>query len=405
MTERLYYADAYLEEFDATIVAVVSGPDGRTAAILDRTAFYPTSGGQPFDTGTLERIDQADSPGAVRVVDVVDGTDGAILHVFDGTLTPGQVRGRIDWERRFEHMQQHTGQHVLSAAFERRCQARTESFHLGTASATIDLAQEMSPAQIAAAELAANQVVWEDRPVSVRFVAEGEAANLPLRKETKRSGRLRLVEIDGFDLSACGGTHVSTTGAIGNIAIGSFERFRGGTRVEFRCGIRALRSYRMLRDTVSAASRLLSTNADDLSAATERLQTESSEGRRRIKHLQEKLAAHEAGALADRPENRAQSVVAEALEGWDAIGLKHVASAIAERSGYIAILVSTLEPVSVVVARAADRPVDAASVMKALTGKFGGRGGGRPELAQGGGLTGPAADVVAFARTLITPNS
>jgi alanyl-tRNA synthetase len=324
-----------------------------------------------------------------------------VLHIVEGRVLAGPTYGRIDWDRRFEHMQQHTGQHVLSAAFERTCQARTSSFHLGTSSATIDLAQEVLPAQIAAAELVANRVVWEDRPVSVRFVDESEAANLPLRKEPRRSGRLRIVEVDGFDLSACGGTHVSRTGAIGNISVGSFERFRGGMRVEFRCGIRALESYRLLRDTVSAAARLLSTGLEDLPAATERLQSENNEGRRRIKHLQEKLAGHEASVLAERPANRVASTVIEALDGWDASGLKAVASAIVERAGYAAILASTSAPVSIVVARAPDRSIDAAAIVKALTAKFGGKGGGRPELAQGGGLTAAGADVVLFARTLL----
>ena len=396
MTERLYYTDAYLREFEATIVDVVPVGDGRTAAILDRTVFYPTSGGQPFDTGTL---------GDVRVVDVVDRDDGEVLHVVEGTIARGGTHGRIDWDRRFEHMQQHTGQHVLSSAFERTCGARTVSFHLGAAAATIDLAQEVAPSHIVAAELAANHVVWEDRPVSVRFVDEGEAATLPLRKEPKRSGRLRIVEVDGFDLSACGGTHVSRTGAIGNISIGSFERFRGGMRVEFRCGIRALQSYRALHDTVTVAARLLSTGLEALPAATERLQGENSEARRRLKYLQEKLAGHEAAALAERSDNRQASAVIEALDGWDANGLKTIAAAIAERPGYVAILVSTADPVAIVVARAADRPLDAGAIVKALTAKFGGKGGGRPELAQGGGLNAPAAEVVAFARNLMTPNS
>ena len=392
MTERLYYTNAYLREFDATILEVVSINGSGTGAILDRTAFYPTSGGQPFDTGTL---------GDSRVVDVVDREDGSVLHVIDGTLVPGPTHGRIDWDRRFEHMQQHTGQHVLSAAFERTCQARTASFHLGVSSATIDLVQEVSPAQVAAAELAANRVVWEDRPVSVRFVDESEAANLPLRKEPRRSGRLRIVEIDGFDLSACGGTHVSRTGAIGNISVGSFERFRGGTRVEFRCGIRALQSYRLLRDTVTATARLLSTGPEDLPAATEKLQVESNDGRRRIKHLQERLAAHEAAALAERVENRTTSAVVEALDGWDGNGLKAIATDIAERPGYVAVLASTVEPIAIVVARASDRSIDAAAIVKQLTAKFGGRGGGRSELAQGGGLNAPVADIVAFARRIL----
>lgn len=392
MTDRLYYTDAYVTEFDATVVDLVT-IDGRAAAILDRTAFYPTSGGQPFDTGTL---------GPTRVVDVIDREDGVVLHMIDGQLPAGRAHGRIDWDRRFEHMQQHTGQHVLSAAFERVCQARTESFHLGTASATIDLAREVSLTQISAAELAANDVVWEDRPVLIRFVDAAEAATLPLRKDPTRPGLLRIVEIEAFDLSACGGTHVARTGAIGNISVASSERFRGGTRVEFRCGIRALLGYRALRDTMAAAGRLLSTGADDLPAAIERLQADNKDVRRRVRDLQERLALHEAAAIAGRAASVAgASIVVEALDGWDANGLKTIATAIAERPGHAAILVGGSVPVSIVVARAADVALDAAATLKALTVKFGGKGGGRPELAQGGGLEASPADVVAFARTLL----
>ena len=392
MTDRLYYIDAYLREFDATVVDVVS-VDGRSAAVLDRTAFYPTSGGQPFDTGTL---------GGARVVDVID-QDGVVLHVVDALVGAGPAHGRIDWDRRFEHMQQHTGQHVLSAAFERVCQARTESFHLGSASATIDLAREVTPAQVAAAELAANQVVWEDRPVTIRVADEAEAASLPLRKEPARGGLLRIVEIREFDLSACGGTHVARTGAIGNINVASFERFRGGTRVEFRCGVRALHGYRALRDAVAAGTRLLSTGADGLPAAIERLQTDNKDARRREKGLQERLAQHEAAAMAARAVALAgASVVLEALEGWDANGLKTIAAAIAARPGHAAVLVSGPPPLSLVIARAGDVKLDAAAILKALTAKFGGKGGGRPELAQAGGLQGSAEDVVAAARSLLS---
>jgi alanyl-tRNA synthetase len=393
LTDRLYYTDAYLREFDATVVDVVS-VDGRAAAVLDRTAFYPTSGGQPFDTGSL---------GGARVVDVID-QDGVVLHVVDALVGAGPAHGRIDWDRRFEHMQQHTGQHVLSAAFERVCQARTESFHLGSASATIDLAREVTPAQIAAAELAANQVVWEDRPVTIRFVDEAEAASLPLRKDPVRGGLLRIVEIQEFDLSACGGTHVARTGAIGNINVASSERFRGGTRVEFRCGVRALHGFRALRDTVAAGTRLLSTGADELPAAIERLQTDNKDARRREKALQERLAQHEATAMAARAVTLAgASVVLEALEGWDANGLKTIAAAIAARPGHAAILVSGPAPLALAIARAGDVTLDAAGILKALTAKFGGKGGGRPELAQAGGLQGSAEDVLATARSLFTP--
>jgi alanyl-tRNA synthetase len=387
MTERLYYTDAYLGRFSARVVDL--GDEGRRA-YLDRTAFYPTSGGQPFDTGIL---------GAVRVLEVIDRDDGVVLHVVEGELAPGSVRGSIDWNRRFEHMQQHTGQHVLSAAFDRVAKARTESFHLGTASATIDLAIEVSASQIAAAERAANDVVWENRPVRVRFVDAAEAATLPLRKDPARTGLLRIVEIEGFDVSACGGTHVSRTGAIGNIAVDSSERVRGGTRVQFRCGVRALQGYQALRDGMAAAGRQLSTSATDVPAAIERLQSDNKDARRRISDLQERLALREAAALVARASVSGESsIVLAALDGWDANGLNTIASTIAQQPRHAAILAAGPPPSVVVVARAADVPIDAATIVRALTARFGGKGGGRPELAQGGGLSASADEVIAAAR-------
>ena len=193
------------------------------------------------------------------MVDVFDESDGTVVHVLGddaGSASapePGQpVPGVIDWHRRFDHMQQHSGQHVLSAACDRLFAARTVSFHLGTESSTIDLERELSREDLAAAEAEANRVVWENHPVSIRFVSAGEAAALPLRKETAREGMLRLIDMDGFDLSACGGTHVASTGSIGVIAIGAVERFKGGQRVEFLCGGRAAARFRSMRDTLGA---------------------------------------------------------------------------------------------------------------------------------------------------------
>ena len=393
MTERLYYADPYLAEFDAQVLEVVpAGETGARAAVLDRTAFYPSSGGQPFDTGTI---------GSARVVDVIDREDGVILHVIDGEIGTGRVPGRIDWPRRFEHMQQHTGQHVLSAAFDRLQQARTVSFHLGTASSTIDLEREVKPADIARAEDEANRVVWEDRPVSIRFADAGEAARLPLRKETGREGQLRLIEIEDFDLSACGGTHVRRTGAIGLIAVASSERFRGGTRVEFLCGVRALRGYQSLRDAVAGAVRRISVLPSELPAGIERLQDEARDAKRRIKTLQERLASHEAAQLAGRGEQRGPlHLVVDALDGWDANGLKSVAAAIASMPAHVAVLFSAQAPASIVVARGEGAHVDSSTVLKQILERFGGKGGGRPELAQGGGAAGSPPEWIAFARSL-----
>ncbi len=396
MTERLYYTDPYASEFDAEVLRV-EDHDGRTAAVLDRTAFYPTSGGQPFDTGTL---------GGARVVDVVDGDDGVVRHVVEGTIAAGKVRARIDWARRFDHMQQHTGQHVLSAAFDRIAQARTESFHLGLATSTIDLAREVTPSAIERAEDEANRIVWEDRPVHIRFADAAEAAALPLRKESGRTGTLRLIDVEGFDLSACGGTHVARTGAIGVIAVCGWEKFRGGTRIEFVCGGRALRSHRALRDVVTGSVRALSVVPGELPSAIERLQGELKDARKTIKGLQGDLAVHEAARLAAEAEPAGGArMLVRALAGWDVAGLKTIASSIVEQPGHVAVLfgVDARRPGSsdpgaaIVVARSADVALDCAAVLRAVTEKFGGKGGGRPELAQGGGVGGPIPDAIAFA--------
>jgi len=378
VTERLYYTDAYLAEFDATVVRIVED-QGRPAVVLNRTAFYPTSGGQPFDTGQL---------GNVRVVDVVDADEGQILHVFDGELEVSVVRvdgrdlqivhGTIDWPRRFEHMQQHTGQHVLSAAFDRVAGARTESFHLGSVSSTIDLNRALSASEIERAEDEANRIVWEDHSVGVRFASAEEAAALPLRKESLRTGTVRLIEVPGFDISACGGTHVARTGAIGNIAVDSSERFRGGTRVEFLCGGRALNSYRALRDAIAASVRLVSVLPSDLPGGIERLQLEAKDFKRQIKDLHSRLAVFEGAALADSAQTYGsmRGVVA-AIEGADQAGLKTLATTITARNGHVAVLFSAPGPSAAVIARAADAPIDCAAVLKKLIERFGGKGGGR----------------------------
>lgn len=391
-TDRLYYTDPYLREFDATLVDTVSH-EGQTALVLDRTAFYPTSGGQPHDVGMF---------GDVRVIDVVDAEDGRILHIADRAPSSTTLRGTIDWTRRFDHMQQHTGQHVLSAAFDRLFGVRTESFHLGVESSTIDLAREVSAAEIARAEDQANTVVWENRPVTIRFAGPDEIASLPLRKEPKREGTLRLIQVQDFDLSACGGTHVSRTGAIGIIAVSSFERFRGGSRVTFLCGGRALSGFRLLRDAVAGGVRALSVLPIELPAAIERLHADAKELRKQVRDFQLKAAVQEADRLAGEAVDVAgRKVVTASLPAWDAAGLKAIAAGIAERPGYVAVLVGGPESTPLVVARGSESGVDSGALLRSLLTRHGGRGGGRAELAQGGGLTSPAADVLASARELI----
>ncbi len=403
MTERLYYLDSYLQTFDARLVSI-GDAGGRPGVVLDRTAFYPTSGGQPFDTGTL---------GGARVLDVVEREDGAIVHLVEGEVEVSVSRigdssieivtGHIDWSRRFEHMQQHTGQHVLSAAIDQVCGVRTESFHLGTASATIDLARELTLAEIADAEDLANAVVWEDRPVGIRFVDAEDSSALQLRKESARTGTLRIVDVEGFDVSACGGTHVARTGAIGIIAVSGWERLRGGTRLEFRCGVRALHRHRLLRDTVDAGSRLLSTASEDLPQGIERLQQDGRDLRRRVKDLESRLAGFEADAVAAHAADlHGFRVVAEAVPDADMNAIKTIAQSVASRPGHVVVLLTAASPASVIVARAPNVPVDCGRVLKQLIAHFGGKGGGRPELAQGGGLLARADEIVAAARQLLS---
>ena len=367
----------------------------RLHVVLDQTAFYPTSGGQPFDTGAL---------GPARVLDVIDQDDDQITHVVDRRLDAGmRVTGVIDWTRRFDHMQQHSGQHVLSAAFDRLVHARTESFHLGTLSATIDLAKEVSAKEILSAEDEANRIVWEDRPVSIRVASPDEAASLPLRKTPTRSGPLRLIDIEDFDLSACGGTHVARTGAIGVIAVAGAEKFRSGTRIEFVCGGRALTRFRGWREAFVATQRHLSVAPAELAAGVERLQAESKTLQRTTRALQERLATHEAGALVQRGEHVGdRAVIVEALEGWDAGGIKALAAAAAAAEPKSAIaLFTTTAPALVVIAKGKQGTIDASAVLKTLIARFGGKGGGRPDLAQAGGLIGDSADLIACARELL----
>ncbi len=392
MTERIYYTEPACRSFDAVVTEVVEH-EGAPALVLDRTAFYPTSGGQPFDIGRL---------GTTEVLNTID--DGErVLHVVRARLNAGDaVHGEIDWTRRFDHMQQHTGQHVLSAAFDRLFDNRTMSFHMGGESSTIDLARDVPPADVERAVDEANRVVWEDRPVTIRFVSPEDAARLPLRKEPVREGPLRLIEVSEFDLSACGGTHVARTGEIGLIAVIGAERFRGGTRLTFVCGARALHTLRAYRDAVAGSVRSLSVLPHELPSAVERLQADGKQTRKTIARLQSELAVHEAARLiAASPVVDGVRRAAHVMDGWDAAGLKAIASAMAAQATVAAAIVGTSAPIPLVVARSAGVALDANAVLQQLLKRFGGRGGGKPELAQGAGLAGDPQEIVSVARELL----
>jgi alanyl-tRNA synthetase len=392
-TRRLYYNAPETQSFEATVLRVE--PRGEhTSVWLDQTAFYPTSGGQPFDTGVL---------GSAPVVGVEEDEQGDVVHlVGPGAPTVGTaVHGSIDWVRRFDHMQQHTGQHLLSAVLERTFGARTVSFHLGSESSTIDLDRELTPAQLAQAEDEASRIAWSDVPVTIRYASEEEARQLPLRKEPARTGTLRLIEIEGVDLSACGGTHVARTGAIGQVALASWERFKGGQRVEFLCGGRSLRRFRDLRDASAASIRLLSVLSGELPDGIARLQAELKEQKRLLSATQADLAKYEAAALAASAEALpAAKAVLQIVDG-DAGRLKALASALAAHDRIVAVLVSRATPALAVAARGADVTVSCQELIGALLKTFGGRGGGKPDLAQCGGLNAAPDAIVSAARAFL----
>ena len=290
MTERLYYTDAYCTRFLARVTERVTW-DGRPAVVLDRTAFYPTSGGQPADRGVL---------GGVAVVDVQVRQDDAVVHVLESPLPEDgkEVEGEIDWPRRFDHMQQHTGQHVLSAAFERMLDADTVGFHLGTDVSTIDLnVPRLAPETATSVEGLVNQVLWEDHPVSARFVDSDELATLPLRRPPAVDGPVRVVEIGDFDVNPCGGTHVARTGEIGLVRVARLDYRGDETRVEFLCGSRALRDYRAKSAVVNQLATRLTVGYWELDQAVERLQGEAKQLRSDLRRAHEGLLKVEAAEL------------------------------------------------------------------------------------------------------------
>ena len=313
-----------------------------------------------------------------------------------------KVKGSVDRARRFDHMQQHTGQHILSAAFDRLHKARTVGFHLGAVVSSLDLDKVLGPDSIAAAESEANRIVWEDREVVIRFAPAEEAASLGLRKDPTRIGTLRVIDVADYDRSACGGTHVARTGEIGIIAVRAWEKLRGGLRLEFVCGGRALREYRVVRDAVAGCIRHVSVAPEDLPGAIENMQGESRDLRKIIRGQQEQLAVHEAGVLFSRGTRiGAATVVIESLDGWDQNGLKTLAVSVASRPGVVAALLSASTPALVVIARSIDFAFDSAAVLRALIARFGGKGGGKPEMAQGGGLTGEPQELLSAIRQLV----
>jgi alanyl-tRNA synthetase len=395
-TDRLYYHDSRLLEFDARVISLSERDDGQIAVTLDRTAFYPTGGGQPTDTGTL---------GDARVVDCIDAEDDGVLHVIQGP-TPevgDNVHGKIDWLRRLDHLQQHTGQHILSAAFVQLFDAPTRSFRVLEHECEIDVALgDPTDERIEQAVDLANQIIWESRSIQIRQVTSEEATALPLRKEPAREGELRIIEIAGFDLTPCGGTHAMSTGEVGVIAVRSWERAKGLARIQFVAGVRALADYRKANHAAREVAALFSAGREDSPALVVKIIEDNKKLTRRVGELEEVASRVEAEDLVKQASegepgssstvregsiNEGQAVlIAKVFDDRNADSLKHLALALIAHPHTIALLGSRDGATArMVFARSSDATGDMNALMRDACKMIDGRGGGKPDMAQGGG--------------------
>jgi len=362
VTERLYYADSYLCTFDAEATVA----EGGLRVYLNRTAFYPASGGQLPDHGTLS---------GERVVDVID-EGNEVAHILERPIASGPVAGEIDWVRRFEFMQQHSGQHLFSAVLYELFGFQTVSVHLGDDGATVELAAaEVPESRLRQAETRSNAVIAENRPVAVSF--EDAATATGLRKASEREGPLRIVTIDELDKSACGGTHVRSTGEIGALFVRRTEKIRGHTRIEFVCGAKAVRRARADFDVLSTAGRLLSVSVDDVAATVASLQETAKESAKALRKLQIELAGYQGRELAAAfPGRHWQRTEGPLDESTRSIAQAYVAMA-------PGVFLATSNQTGAILLASSDPNLHCGNRLKELVAASQGRGGGNAQLAQG----------------------
>lgn len=385
MTQRLYYHDSFLYNFDAEVREVTESP--KPGIVLDRTAFYPTSGGQIHDRGVILTGDEQ-----LTVTEVADTADGRVIHYLEASpkqIRPGsRIRGQVDATRRRNHMQQHTGQHVLSAAFIRLYNMPTVSFHMGDDYSSIDLdTPTLSQEQIKNAERHANEIILENRSVAIRFVTREEAGKLGLRKVPPADrNELRLIDIQDFDLNACGGTHVNQTGQIGCILLRRAERTRQGWRVEFVAGQRGVATARRDFSTLTETAGLFSAHIYDVPQQVRKSLTEIRSLRKQRERLLEDLAEAQAAAiLAETREENGRRLVVRTFSDREMDFLKLLAQKLTRLGTQVVALLATTSPQpSLVFAQSTEQSNDLGALMKETASRFGGSGGGSKDLAQGG---------------------
>jgi len=390
MTDRLYYHDSFLHEFEGEITEVVPAVEinGRHGVYLDRTAFYPTSGGQVYDTGWIAPTGYSEK---LRVVEVAETEDGRVVHYIEADKVPQRgtrVRGLIDPARRRDHIQQHSGQHVLSAAFIRLFNMPTVSFHMGEEVCSIDLdAPTLTEAQVKEAEALANEIVQENRLVEIKFVTQAAAQEMGLRKPPRTDkDELRLINIRDFDLSACGGTHVQNTGQIGCILLRKTERVRQGWRIEFVCGQRAVATARRDYTTLTEAAALFSGHIWDVPQHMRKLLEDVRSATKGNERLLDELAEAQASRLlAETVAENGRKLIVRTFKGRDLTFVRLLAQKLTRlESNVVVFLASTSEQPSLVFAQSKGMPFDMGALVKETLAKLGGRGGGSKDLAQGG---------------------
>ena len=381
MTERLYYNDSFLREFDAQVLACE--PDGdpngpRWRVRLDRTAFYPTSGGQPFDTGRL---------GAAAVVEVLDDEHGEITHFTDQPVAAGPIHAAIDWPRRFDHMQQHTAQHMLSAAFIELFKFQTVSFHLGREISTIDLAApSITPRQLEEAERRVNEIIFDDRPIAVRHGTADELAAQGIRKKVDREGTLRVIDVEAFDRQPCGGTHLARTGQAGMLVTRKCERQKQHWRVEFVAGWRALSAACVDFATLRQAAEHLGCGMTELPENVRKIQEERRASQRDAKKLTERLAELEAADLLARHTETSHdgtrriivSISDDAVPSYLAILAAKIVA-----TPNMRVILASRAAMAIVLAQSAGLGGDMGALLRELLAPVGGKGGGSKVFAQG----------------------
>lgn len=382
MTLKLYYDNPYMQEFTAEVVETGTDSSGTPYVVLDQTTFYPTGGGQPCDLGTIGNIDVID----------VEEVDGKLLHRLSEPFPADadrNVYGRIDWQRRFDHMQQHTGQHLLSAAFEQLFDGETFGFHLGRDMVTVDIMlPELTQEMVDHVEQLANTIVFENRDVyATWFESEEELMMIPLRKPPKVTENIRIVTVDDFDYSACGGTHPYRTGEVGPIKVLAWSKHKGGNRVEFVCGWRTLKAMTEKQLVLRQLSRQLTSGEAELPSHIDRMLGEKKETDRALEEANGKLLQAQAGELLSTAESvHGLQLISQTFDNLTMQQLQKLAQHLTSQDpAAIALLVSTGEKMQLVFARGSDVGVPMNDLLKVTLPLIEGKGGGSPAIAQGGG--------------------